>query len=100
VDKHERSGRPAAQERGKRERADHAGERVGGDGETDEQADLVGRGDADREPGDRDGADPVAERGDAEAGQKPPGRAIREQRAIRRRHARAFTAGGLGQVPT
>jgi hypothetical protein len=66
-----------------RERPDRTRQSVGGDGEPDEQADAPRRGGSHREPRDRDGAHPVAERGDAEAREQSPCATIPQQRSIR-----------------
>jgi hypothetical protein len=51
-----------AKEPAERDGPDHAGERVGRDGQADEEPDPTGRRHLDGEPGDRDDAHPVAQR--------------------------------------
>jgi hypothetical protein len=61
------------------ERANRAGQRVGRDRETNEDAQLSGWRDLDCEPGDGDGAHPVAERRYAESSHEPPRPAVSQQ---------------------
>src|SRR5262245_36256194 len=80
---HERAGGPEAEIPSERQRAEGARQGVGGDRQADEQAESTRRSDAHREPGDRDCAHPVAERGDAEPGQQSPGSTFSQQHPIR-----------------
>src|SRR5262249_29173097 len=89
--------RPVAEVPAERERSHRARQGVGGDREPDEEAELAGRGRPHGKPRDRDDAHAVAEGGDAEARQQPPGARVSEQRAIgvRDQFTACFTSAAI-----